>query len=772
MSPIHSLKINAFWVFIGIIAMPLHSWGQLFPGFQSAQDIPVIIDNEPLKMPWSGGLISPQFSLLDVNFDGIKDLVAFDRSADRVMVFLVEPQENGAIQYTYTDVYNGNFPPMANWMLLRDYNCDGIEDIFTQTTGGIRVFKNTSQNGVLSFQMSYAQLNTFVNFGGTNQFSQNLYVERVDIPIIEDFDGNGKLDIIAYGLAGTRAEYHKNTSTDCEVLSFHLRNLCFGYFKESEMDNTLTLGSPCSFNVINPGLSSPPSELIHQYRNEQVTRGDGVERHVGTTLSAFDLNNDGKKEVFIGDIEFFGINALFNSISTSGRDSMISQVTNWPTNTAAINIPNFPATYFIDVDNDGITDLIASPNDRNASKNKDAIWHYKNTGTNTNPVFEFQTEKFLQGDMLDIGEDAKPYFFDYNDDGLMDLVVAGRGIFVEEFAYLSTLWLFENTGTATQPEFTLISNDWLGLSNLNLQNLTPAFGDLNNNGNQDMILTDLFGNFSVYLNNPDAEGIANFSLSTPNLVDANGAPVTGGLYSLPTLFDLDGDGLLDLLIGNRTGRIRYYRNTGSSTLPQFTLITTTLGGVDVREPTNIAGTCAPFFFKNEDGETQLIAGSESGRIFYFNNIDNNLTGNFTEVSSNWFNLKDGTRCFPYLLDIDNNGHLDLFLGLRGGGIKYFRGGITLSANQPSEQRLNLALKLYPNPIKSSQLLNIELPKNWQNIPLQISLLSIDGQNVFEQRVSSGSGVVNMQLPNLASGLYLVRILDPNGGVASSKLLIQ
>lgn len=42
-----------------------------------------------------------------------------------------------------------------------------------------------------------------------------------------------------------------------------------------------------------------------------------------------------------------------------------------------------------------------------------------------------------------------------------------------------------------------------------------------------------------------------------------------GQYSSPTLVDLNNDGLLDLVVGDSTGQIRYYRNQGTATAPSF-----------------------------------------------------------------------------------------------------------------------------------------------------------------------------------------------------------
>ena len=52
--------------------------------------IPVTLDGvAPLKNPWAGGLNSPQFSPIDLNGDGVKDLFVFERGYNgKVLTFI------------------------------------------------------------------------------------------------------------------------------------------------------------------------------------------------------------------------------------------------------------------------------------------------------------------------------------------------------------------------------------------------------------------------------------------------------------------------------------------------------------------------------------------------------------------------------------------------------------------------------------------------------------------------------------------------------------
>ena len=56
--------------------------------------------NSFYDFPWAGGMNSMQFGALDMNLDGIKDLIAFDREGNRKMCFINDGIPN-TIDYTF-----------------------------------------------------------------------------------------------------------------------------------------------------------------------------------------------------------------------------------------------------------------------------------------------------------------------------------------------------------------------------------------------------------------------------------------------------------------------------------------------------------------------------------------------------------------------------------------------------------------------------------------------------------------------------------------------
>ena len=92
-----------------------------------------------LALAWAGGLNSPQFSQIDLNGDGLKDLFVFERNFYGMVKTFINQGVEGEAAYRYDPFYRSGFPQMSNWALLADYNCDGREDLFTDVPFGLAV---------------------------------------------------------------------------------------------------------------------------------------------------------------------------------------------------------------------------------------------------------------------------------------------------------------------------------------------------------------------------------------------------------------------------------------------------------------------------------------------------------------------------------------------------------------------------------------------------------------------------------------------------------
>ena len=100
--------------------------------FNRIDSVAVIQNNAFLPMAFAGGQNFLVVSEIDLDFDGTKDLFLFDRSGDKISTFLNHGIPD-SVSYLYAHDYIRKFPKLNNWALLRDFNCDGKEDIFAST---------------------------------------------------------------------------------------------------------------------------------------------------------------------------------------------------------------------------------------------------------------------------------------------------------------------------------------------------------------------------------------------------------------------------------------------------------------------------------------------------------------------------------------------------------------------------------------------------------------------------------------------------------------
>jgi hypothetical protein len=671
-------------------------------GFVRDFSVPVRDSNlTVLGMPWAGGLNACHFNEIDLNLDGIKDLVVFDKAGDRILPF-INNGTPGSIDYTYAPRYRYFFPAVTGWLQLKDYNCDGKEDLFAYAVGGIQVWKNVSDT-VLRFQLVTPLLNSFQGFGYSN-----IPLTYVDYPVIADIDGDGDLDILAFFGLGSFLNMHKNKSMElygnCDTLLFERTFNCWGNFAENDFDNTINLNIVCPWKCQEalpayPYLEQPPS--------------GGKVKHVGSTMLMLDMNNNGVQDLVLGDSDFMNLILLMNG-GTADSAHIVSVDTSFPSNSVPVNLVSMPVPSYVDVNNDGVKDLLVSPFEPNLiiPESYKSVWYYENTGASNQPVFTFRADDFLQSDMIDVGSGAYPVFFDQDGDGLMDMIVANYGNLDSNYyefgilrsVFRSRLALYRNTGTASNPEFTLLTRDYAGISDLGLLAVYPAFGDMDGDGDIDMICGASDGKLYYFENTAGPGNPANFVLS-----QAEYQGIDAGEYSAPVLVDLEGNGLLDLVIGNRSGRLSYYKNTGSANTPVFSFITDSLGKVNVTDYTlSYSGFSTPVFYRDSTGLLKLFVGSEQGRIYYFKDIEANLAGKFTAVDSVLIYIDEesetrfiweGVRSGLAICDLDDDGYPDLIAGNFSGGLHYFKGTTPqpFSSVEQAAHKPEAGFSVFPNP---------------------------------------------------------------------------
>lgn len=689
-----------------------------------------------LQMPFAGGFNFMQFSEIDLNYDGVNDLFAFDRSSNKIITFL-NNNISDSVSYTYAPAYRSLFPNDAkSWVLLRDFNNDGKADLFTQNAGAIKVYLN-SGNASSGLQFTYFKERIYSKYNATD--SLPLFVTSVDIPSITDIDFDGDLDIVTFSANSYYVEYHKNYSKErygtSDSLEFEASTVCFGNFKEDQTNCDIFLNQPC----FNKSYQEVEKDLNHS----------------GSATLAFDVDNDHDNDLLISDISCSSIKHIVNG-GDSAVANAISIDLNYPSYSTPIHQSIFPCPFLVDVNNDGKKDLLVSPNASTGSENTNSVMWYKNTSTDASFQFAYMQSNFLQGEMIENGEGAFPAFFDYNNDGLQDMIVGNIGRY-SNAELRSRLMLFKNIGSNNHPSYQLIDDDFLGFSSQsNINNLICTFGDIDADADADLIIGNANGELLYFENNPIA-GISNFVL-----VDANYEGIDVGYNAAPQLIDVNRDNLLDLLIGTSTGRIKYYKNIGTAQAAQFLLETSAFGNVftGINGVVLTDGYCTPQLF-DVNGSYQLLCGSKVGRIFRYNNIDGNLNGNFNVVDTNYLHIWEGRNSSLAIADINADGQKDMIIGNLSGGLNYYSGDITGSI-QEEEMQCN-TLQVYPNPVKDY----VSIQCN--NKLKAIAVVSLSGETILHHTCYELSQVT-LSTASLSSGVYLIKA-EHTQGISYSKIII-
>ncbi len=680
------------------------------------------INNQNIPNPWTGGLNSCQLSEIDLNLDGTKDLFVFDRTGNRILPF-INNGINNTISYHYEPTYIKFFPPLNDWALLIDYNADGKEDLFAYNGGKVMVYRNTSSSLQPEFTLLSENLTT--DYSGS---PFQLYISRVDIPAITDVDNDGDIDILTFQSLGGFIEFHENQSMD---LYGHADSLVF------------VMSDPCWGDVY---------EGLNTYTLNDCNTFPTNQRHTGSSILAIDIDNDTDKDLILGDVSYNNLNLLTNG--GNPNTSLITNVDqNFPannSNTIATDITAFPAAFYLDVNNDGLKDLIVSPNIANNCENKESLWLYLNSGSNTTPVFNLHQKNFLQDNTLDFGAGSYPLFYDYDSDGLLDIICGNFGYF-NVGDHVGQLAVLKNTGTFNQATFTLVNNDLANLSNLPLNTIlnipvagvSPSFGDLDDDGDDDMILGDADGKLHYFENIAGAGNILQLNLHTNNYFN-----IDVGQYAAPVLWDFNQDNLLDLVIGKLTGDLVYLPNNGTNTTAVFDTIINDFGQVNVANNLAGYGYSRPFLYK-ENNVTQLLVGSESGHVYHYNNIDNNLSGSFVVVDTFAFDIWDGIKTSVSYQDLNNDSIRDLLIGNQSGGLIYFQSDTNTTTKIEEESQI---LNVYPNPATNIIFTSSEGEKIIYNILGEVILKSKEK---------------NINIQNLSNGVYWIRCKKKVG-----KIIIQ
>ncbi|MFN4111964.1 MAG: FG-GAP repeat domain-containing protein, partial [Ignavibacteria bacterium] len=267
----------------------------------------------------------------------------------------------------------------------------------------------------------------------------------------------------------------------------------------------------------NTGTSKKPNFKLESQLFEPIRISGG-----SASVSFADFDNDGDFDLLSGD--YLGGFQYFENKGSKTKPSFKknNRVLN------SLRVPAFSTPIFIDINNDGLLDIISGALDgkiycfirtangfienhnlfkniRVQEKSAIAAADINNDGLIDLLVCSGSPEQYLM--MINHGKntfkpnrsilknvyfpyDARPTFADVDCDGDFDLVIGSRD---------GRIIYYENTGTPTNPVFEL-NNDLFRDIKVK-QNSSPGFADLDGDGKPELVIGDYNGNFFYYKSN-------------------------------------------------------------------------------------------------------------------------------------------------------------------------------------------------------------------------------------------------------------------------------
>ncbi len=282
--------------------------------------------------------------------------------------------------------------------------------------------------------------------------------------------------------------------------------------------------------------------------------------------------------------------------------------------------------------------------------------------------------------------------------------------------------------------------------------------DWNDDGNIDLIVGDRNGFVNFFERN------SNGTLQAGVKLQSSGTNIDVGGNSAPDFVDWDNDGDLDMIVGSdATSAVRVYENTGSASSYEFTGYTSFTGGGTV---VTHYRSMPSIYDMNADGLFDVVIGAMDKKFHYYENTgslgnpsfasDNPLEYQaggdiLTDHSDSRLDINDWNEDgFPDLMTGDYDDYVYLFMAFDGVSVENHSSGLVI----PS------ALKLIENPVLASLSVSINLG---EQANADFTIYNIDGRVAMTHSIelqSSGVNIVNIP-NNLPAGTYLLHCLSGN-----------
>ncbi len=426
-------------------------------------------------------------------------------------------------------------------------------------------------------------------------------------PLVIDWDGDGRPDLLVGQEPGGIVHYYQNTGTG----------------RQPELHHRGT-------------LQADGREIVMPFEPCPEAPGVFKQDYVGVP-EVCDWNGDGRPDLLLGGYVTGRIYYYENTGSHPDGTPVLAARGPLEADGKPIDVSWAATPAVADIDGDGLLELVTGSMFMSATggevpaPGRPGLFLFKNVGTRTAPRLHevpFPLEGRWEENYF-----LNPRFVDWDGDGLLDLVVG----------VMSYVVIYRNVGSRTEPRFRrerVLRVPWVPVD------AHPDWiGDWDGSGGLDM-LTALGGSDVTVRHCTRRQNPPLFERSETVRTAAGNQMVPPARHGDPwgavTAVDFAGSGLFDLIVGDVAGYVWRYANTGTRAKPVYAEGrrleladgSPLLAGIDPNAPvtdfTVLQGSravpaCADF---NGDGKIDLVVGDAVGGVTYFENLGDNHNPRF------------------------------------------------------------------------------------------------------------------------------------------------